>query len=240
MKLNGRTNMYRILRVIPFFWRFAPAFSKKGNQKFVSSSQYWENRYAIGGTSGAGSFGKLAKFKAGIINKFVRAHGVRSLIEFGCGDGNQLALACYENYIGLDISKSCIRLCREKFGEDETKNFLEYSPKYFPDSAELSLHADLALSLDVIYHLVEDDIFQSYMRVLFQSADKYVIIYSSNFDREISGTHVKHRKFTDHVREHFLNLDSFKHIRNKYPAKSDNDECGSFSEFFIYQRKNVR
>ena len=35
-------------------------------------------------------------------------------------------------------------------------------------------------SLDVIYHLVEDEILKSYMTTLFGTARKLVIIYSSN------------------------------------------------------------
>ena len=37
--------------------------------------------------------------------------------------------------------------------------------------------AELALSLDVIYHLVEDTVYESYMGQLFDSATKYVIVY---------------------------------------------------------------
>lgn len=42
--------------------------------------------------------------------------------------------------------------------------------------------ADLSLSLDVIYHLVEDEVFETYINTLFKSARRYVIIYSSNSD----------------------------------------------------------
>ena len=54
-----------------------------------SSSRFWEKRYARGGNSGAGSYGKLAMYKKAFINKFVAAHGVETVAEFGCGDGNQ-------------------------------------------------------------------------------------------------------------------------------------------------------
>jgi hypothetical protein len=38
------------------------------------------------------------------------------------------------------------------------------------------------LSLDVIYHLVETEMFDLHMIHLFQSASRFVIIYSTNFD----------------------------------------------------------
>jgi hypothetical protein len=58
---------------------------------FPGSGSFWENRYRTGGTSGSGSYGRLAEFKAEILNEFVRERGVSSIIEFGCGDGAQLS-----------------------------------------------------------------------------------------------------------------------------------------------------
>ena len=62
-------------------------------RRFRGSAQYWETRYRTGGDSGAGSYGRLAKFKAESINGFVRENGIHSVIEWGCGDGSQLSLA---------------------------------------------------------------------------------------------------------------------------------------------------
>src|SRR5690348_11631317 len=60
--------------------------------KFAGSSIYWEQRYLAGGTSGAGSFGRLAQFKAETINAFASRANIQTVIEFGCGDGRQLRL----------------------------------------------------------------------------------------------------------------------------------------------------
>ena len=46
--------------------------------------------------------------------------------------------------------------------------------------------ADLTLSLDVIYHLVEDDVFVSAMRALFDKAARFVVIYASNQDADVT------------------------------------------------------
>lgn len=35
---------------------------------FPGTADYWENRYAKGGTSGAGSYGRQAEWKAEIVN----------------------------------------------------------------------------------------------------------------------------------------------------------------------------
>ncbi len=65
---------------------------------FPGSNKYWTQRYAEGGNSGAGSYGKFARFKAEVINKFVSEREIKSVIEFGCGDGNQLKLANYSRF----------------------------------------------------------------------------------------------------------------------------------------------
>lgn len=39
-----------------------------------------------GNNSGAGSYGRLADFKAEIINQFVTENDVREVVEWGCGD----------------------------------------------------------------------------------------------------------------------------------------------------------
>ncbi|MEP7025963.1 MAG: class I SAM-dependent methyltransferase, partial [Actinomycetota bacterium] len=165
---------------------------------FGGSADFWEQTYARGGTSGDGSYGALADAKAEFLNGFARDQGIQSVIEFGCGDGHQLSLASYPMYTGLDVSRAAIGLCKRQFGKDRTKSFFLYDGTSFVDHAGL-FRADLALSLDVIYHLVEDLVYVTYMRHLFAAARQYVIVYSSN--TEIPGTapHVRHRRFTSWV-----------------------------------------
>ncbi|HVP77515.1 MAG TPA: class I SAM-dependent methyltransferase [Thermodesulfobacteriota bacterium] len=194
------------------------------------STAYWESRYAAGGHSGVGSYGLFAEFKADVINGFVAAHHVQTVIEFGCGDGNQLLLAKYTRYVGFDVSSSAIARCQELFNSDENKLFRLLST-YNGEKA------DLALSLDVIYHLLEDDVFEHHMRTLFEASDRYVIIYSSDSDdnRDCKGTHVRHRKFTRWIQENFPNWKLVEHLPNKYPYRGDYLK-GSSAEFFIYEK----
>jgi hypothetical protein len=76
--------------------------------RFPGSGDYWKRRYRGGGNSGAGSYDHLAHFKAEVINDYVRKHDIQSVIEFGCGDGNQLSLLQVPCYAGLDISPTVI------------------------------------------------------------------------------------------------------------------------------------
>jgi hypothetical protein len=195
------------------------------------SDLYWENRYKKGGNSGVGSYNFFSEFKADTINKFVETNKIKSVIEFGSGDGSQLKLANYKQYTGFDVSKTAVSNCKEIFKDDKTKEFHlldEYSDQ----------KADLTLSLDVIYHLVEDGVFEKYMKNLFESSNKYVIIYSSadeSLNNDEKAQHVKHRDFTKWICENLPNWQLIKKIPNKYPYSGDFLK-GSFSDFYFYKK----
>ncbi len=195
---------------------------------FNGSAQYWERRYADGRTSGDGSYGTLAQAKAEFLNLFVRTHGIKSVTEFGCGDGHQLSLAAYPRYVGLDVSPAAIDLCQRRFGDDPTKSFFLYDGARFIDRANL-FGAELALSLDVIYHLVEDAVFEKYMTHLFAAGKAYVIIYATN--AVISGTapHVRHREFSTWVEENCPRW------RLKHVERGPDPGVGR-ADFFVYER----
>lgn len=198
---------------------------------FDRSSTYWEERYAGGGDSGAGSYKHFATFKAEVLNAFVAEHQIRSVIEFGCGDGHQLTLASYPAYAGFDVSATAIARCRARFQDDPSKSF-SLVDDYAGERAEL------ALSLDVIFHLVEDDAFERYMTLLVGAGTRFMIVYASNYedvDRK-DGAHVKHRKFTAWLHERSPEWKLLLHVPNRYPYRGDYRK-GSFSDFFIYQRQ---
>ena len=200
------------------------------SKAFSTSENYWVERYNSGRNSGAGSYDDLAEFKAEILNDFVRSKEICSVIEYGCGDGNQLKLAEYPSYVGFDVAPKAIDMCKEAFAHDDTKLF-KAMDSYNDESA------DLTLSLDVIYHLVEDNVFSSYMNRLFSSSNKFVIIYSSDTDvnPENTAAHVRHRNFSKWIIENLPEWKLYKHIPNRYPFKGSS-KTGSFADFFIYKK----
>lgn len=205
---------------------------KRFKRKF-SSTEYWEQRYQSGGNSGSGSYNHLADFKANFINDFITKYNVHSAVEFGCGDGNQLSLIKYPKYHGLDVSQTSIKICQHKFNHDSTKSFQVYNPYAF--KIEGKGKHDLSLSLDVIYHLVETELFNLHMIHLFQSASRFVIIYSTNFD-ESQINHEKNHHFTKWVEENERQWELVSIKENPYKNESDL-ERKSLSDFFVYQRK---
>lgn len=197
--------------------------------RFHGSGDYWERRYASGRNSGVGSYGRLAEFKAEFLNEYVLRNSVESVVEFGCGDGNQLGLAQYPAYIGVDVSRTVIELCKRSFKSDTTKLFITLGELPATDVA-----SDLALSLDVIYHLVEDTVFEAHMRALFQNARRAVIIYASNETRPAFGAHVRHRKFTDWVEQN-TDWKLASTMKNKYPYDPRNPSETSWADFFVFE-----
>jgi hypothetical protein len=105
----------------------------------------------------------------------------------------------------------------------------------FVDHAR-AFHADLALSLDVIYHLVEDDTYDRYMRHLFAAADRYVVIYSSNKNDLPASPHVRHRRFTDWIDQHQPQWQLSKHLRNQYPFDPHDPHDTSFADLYCFRR----
>lgn len=206
--------------------KFTKIFSKK---KEINSAKYWEERYQQGGTSGVGSYNELALFKADFLNDFVERNTIKSVIEFGCGDGNQLSLAKYAAYIGLDVSPTVLKKVIDDFQNDQSKSFFLYNPTCFFDNSNV-FSSDLTLSLDVIYHLVEDEMYQKYMHHLFSCSKQYTVIYSTNTD-DNTGTsdHVRHRHFTHWVSRNMAGWILSEELDNQYPNLSS-------AKFYVYRK----
>ena len=220
------------IKKIPLISRIAVSVKKKlfPLTEFTTSEEFWINRYKRGENSGAGSYNNLAEFKADVINEFVSDNSIESIIELGCGDGNQIKYFKFPSYIGFDISPIAIEKCKEEFKMDKSKHFFHMN--------QISNHkADLVFSLDVIYHLIEDETYHQYMNQLFDLTNLYVIIYACDIkDTHKYAPHIKTRKFTDWVINNKQDFQLVEHIPNKYPLEEGKGSTTSFSDFYIYKR----
>jgi len=193
------------------------------NYFFQGSANYWEKRYSKSGNSGSGSYGEKANYKTTIINQFVEKNKIQKVIELGCGDGNQLKQFSFPEYIGLDVSPTAIKLCKDIFKEDASKQFFLYDEKEIDTRLE-GLNAELSLSLDVIYHLVEDEVYEKYMHRLFSISSHYVIIYA--WDVEVAKKfHVRHRNFSKWITENITGYQLKERITQS-----------PYCDFFIYEK----
>lgn len=210
-----------------------PFAARLRRMAFPGSAPFWESVYRQGGTSGPGSYGRLAQFKAEILNDFVRSRNVQTVVELGCGDGAQLSLANYPEYVGVDVSPVAVRRCSSLFANDRSKQF--FLAGALP--ADLGTF-DLALSLDVIYHLVEDSVFEEYMSRLFRFSRRYVVIYASNYDARTQALHVRHRNFTAWIDKKAPEWRPAGFIANRFPADPLRPDETSFADFHFFIRKD--
>ena len=189
----------------------------------MNTKKYWIERYKNGGNSGSGSYDELYIFKRDIINNIIKEKGIKSIIDLGPGDGNQIKELNIEKYIGIDIAYTSIQICKKKYKDDKNKTFYTWN-----DFKEHELHYDLTTSLDVLYHILEEDGFLKYLKNLFKFSNKYILIYSSDLEGHTQ-QHIHTRKFTNYIKKLFPNCKLIKKINQKYPKKSSAD-------FYLYEK----
>ena len=149
---------------------------------------YWNERYQRGETSGKGSEGFNYEYKRDYINRVIEMYQFERIVDFGCGDGNQIHELNIQQYHGVDIAESSIQRCRDRYAGD---------PRYRFDILDRNVrftHYDLALSLDVLYHIVHQVDYESYLRLLF-GYSKYTLIYAN---WEASESRVPHICYRNH------------------------------------------
>lgn len=189
------------------------------------STGYWEQRYRTGGNSGRGSYNHLAQFKAEVINEFLKEHSqdIQHIVDVGVGDGNQLELldvSANVLYTGLDVSSTAVQKCRQRFTNRSNFTF---------DTLDNTNNNtfDLVISCDVLYHLIDEDLFHRHLDMLFGLSKHYVIIYAKDEDASDPAPHVLFRKFSHIIQERHPQFQLIQTISNRYPRESP-------SSFFIY------
>jgi protein O-GlcNAc transferase len=219
---NRGNNSKQIKDVLNYL--FENNYLNFSSQYIEDSSLYWEDRYKSGDNSGVGSYNKFAEHKGDIINSFIIENNVDTIIDLGCGDGNQLRYFNFKHYIGYDISPTAIATCQELFKDDKSKEFkvLRGNP---------TDKATMVLSLDVLYHLVEDDVYIDYLDKLFNCSLKYVVIYA-NDQNAYRSPHIRFRKFTDFIEDKYRGWTLIKVVKNKHKCIKQ-----SPSDFYFFEKK---
>lgn len=196
------------------------------------SNVYWEERYKNGGNSGAGSYDKIAEYKGRVINNLCLKYTVDIVAEYGCGDGNNLRLYTnIKNYVGYDVSNTAILQRQKEYITDRTKTFIHYDGTRAPwNGSPLPIY-DMTMSLDVLYHLVDINIWKTYLENLFTTSSKIVVIFATDIDRPASN-HVLFRKFTQYIATHFK-------CWSLEPEPPKEVQKGTSARFYVYQHKEA-
>ena len=181
--------------------------------------EYWENRYKNNGNSGEGSHRKdLYTFKLNYIQNLVNSKQIDSVLDYGCGDGNQTKEFVVNYYLGMDISEYIIQQNKIKYN----KNYItlgEFDFKKNQDSF------DLVLCLDVLFHLVDEKEYLETVKNLFQLSKKYVLIYSQDKNYN-QAPHVLYRTFSNLVPQNYSLVE-----------KSNSPSLDTQQKFYLYQKR---
>jgi SAM-dependent methyltransferase len=151
---------------------------------------YWQERYLAGKGSGPSSRGDIAAAKTDRINRLLDGT-TRTVVDWGVGDGTVAAGIYADRYLGVDITQAALDLAREACGPRPGWSWLLIDPHTPPP---LTVHADLALSLDVLFHLTDDQAYQTYLRLLFGSAPT-ALIRASNYEAP-RDDHMRRRRWS--------------------------------------------
>jgi hypothetical protein len=77
-------------------------------------------------------------------------------------------------------------------------------------------------------------VFDAYMRRLFESARRFVIVYSSNMDQDWPRKHVRHRQFTRWVEQNKPDWYLQSTLKNAYPYDPADPDQTSFADFYVF------
>lgn len=197
----------------------------------MNDKLYWNRRYASGGNSGSGSRGKLVDFKAEVINSLIKEYNVLSLLDLGCGDGYQLKEYKVPLYYGYDISEEAIKLCEHQYKDDITKIFGIYGLHPLPI-------VDMAISMDVLFHITDTKLLEDYLNDLFGAANKIVVIYAYDYnasDKDKFSSHYQPVSFTPIIKNQHPEWTLVKSIKNIFPVKLYGASNGSYSDFYVWK-----
>ena len=176
---------------------------------------WWDTWYAQGGNSGPGSRNFLTTYKAEVINDFLKKHSIDSVIEFGCGDGYNLGLIDYSDYLGLDVAKTTIKNCIELYKHDTTKSFMLYDPSYFANKGFKQV--DLVVCLDVLYHIINEDEYINTIADIFSFKSQYIILYTTLAEKNNDGAspEIYHRNIANYL-ETYSTEYAYEVVENRY------------------------
>ena len=237
---NAKDNTRHINTALAYIDQRLPA---RADAKQFDMKSYWNRRYKSGAHSGAGSYGKLALYKKTFLNAYIRKHKatIQTVADYGCGDGNVTSLLSFDNgiqYYGIDVSPHIVEKCRRKFKAHANMSFVVSDVYGMVNGTSQNISADLVLSMDVLFHLVEYSTWLNYIDVMFQMAKTHVIIFARNHNEKTHCDHVRFRAFTALITKRFPEWELCEHEPHPFPQliMGRDNSTTSPAEFFAYRR----
>jgi 2-polyprenyl-3-methyl-5-hydroxy-6-metoxy-1,4-benzoquinol methylase len=164
----------------------------------------WDNRYRQGGISGEGSIGKYREWKWKIIDKYF--DNFDNIIDVGCGNISFWEGRDAKQYIGMDISPTIIEKNRTK----------RPHWTFLCNPAEKPIHktADYVICFDLLFHIMDDDIYQEILQNLIEYSNNAILIYTwirnplndKDVKRNIRGNFLRKGLFGKFIESFFKDL----------------------------------
>ncbi len=130
---------------------------------------YWDLRYRLGGTSGKGSIGATRQWKWAQIDGCVDVLN-RSVLDIGCGDLSFWRGRACEDYTGLDFSDTVVKRNRRA---RRSWTFIQGDASQSQD-----LSGEIVLCLDMLFHVMSDDVYEAILRNLARWTQDWLFIYT--------------------------------------------------------------
>lgn len=188
----------------------------------VPSGEFWEARYKSGGNSGDGSYGVNGRFKIDVLNNYFHRVEPLGVLDFGVGDFTYSSVIAGKRFpfFGIDVSAMKVAQLKGQFGQYANIHFAT-SLDAFKDQL-----FDYVISLDVIFHLLEDLTYNGYINQITQTSVENIVVYSSNFKDDKWELHVRHRRFVPDILSRGYKL--IEYIPN--PTHT------TYSDFYFFKR----
>ncbi len=146
-------------------------------QGILVSQKFWDDRYSSGMTSGDNGAGPLKDWQWEVLTKV--AGEIDDVIDVGCGDlrfwqdKDGMIREC-KKYTGIDISQFMIEKHSRIFKIfDRPEWTFIHSPA---DVYIEGLHARIVVCLNMLYHILNEDVFNNILKNLSLYSDEWVFI----------------------------------------------------------------
>lgn len=193
-------------------------------------TEYWEERYKNGGNSGEGSRGQHREWKWQILESTIV--DIDNVIDVGCGDLAFMEGKNIKNYTGIDISKTIIK-----------DNELKYPYwKFICSSADNyinELNGYVVFCHDILFHIIDDDVYYSILDNLTRYSNKYISIYTWH-KNPIAWYNIKSHLYGSSKYQKYRLLDNDFHIFNENGFELINmskSPVNKYGAMYIFKKK---
>lgn len=205
--------------------------------------KWWNSWYGSGHSSGPGSEGKLLEYKVNYLNKLFKEHNIKTVLDFGCGDGVVASKLNCQFYLGVDISDQAIKLCKARINRQgfsfERRHFFDHTPMVIKNKFASSL--DCCMCIDVLYHISDVRVLNKTLETLFTLRARIIVLYTFLEYAEFSEDMMEYLKpsaclYCRNFSDVLANLSKSYKLIDKVKPKS-----GTEAGFLVYEKiKEVR